>query len=117
LENTITDGHFAKRDRMGRTLVFLARIMQDGWSKQPREVAIDEKSAVLVEADGRAAVVGSGRGAYFLRPTQAPGVCREKFRSASAMFLLTEPRAEHVSTFPRGLDRAAHLIRSPSIGD
>jgi cyanophycinase len=78
LENTITDSHFAKRDRMGRTLVFLARIMQDGWSKQPREVAIDEKSAVLVEADGKAVVVGSGRGAYFLRPTRAPDVCQKE---------------------------------------
>lgn len=78
LENTITDSHFAKRDRMGRTLVFLARIMQDGWSKAPREVAIDEKSAVLVEADGKAAVVGSGRGAYFLRPAQAPDVCQKQ---------------------------------------
>ena len=53
LENLLTDSHFAKRDRMGRTLGFLARIMQDGWSKSPREVAIDEKSAVLVEPDGR----------------------------------------------------------------
>jgi cyanophycinase len=77
LENTITDSHFAKRDRMGRTLVFLARIMQDGWSKDPREVAIDEKSAVLVEADGNAAVIGSGRGAYFLRPTRAPVACQK----------------------------------------
>ena len=47
LENTLTDSHFAKRDRMGRTLVFLSRLVQDGWSKAPREVAIDEKSAVL----------------------------------------------------------------------
>jgi cyanophycinase len=78
LENTLTDSHFAKRDRMGRTLVFLARIMQDGWSKEPREVAIDEKSAVLVEADGRALVIGSGHGAYFLRPTRAPEVCRKE---------------------------------------
>jgi len=78
LQNTLTDSHFAKRDRMGRTLVFLARIMQDGWSKEPREVAIDEKSAVLVEADGKAAVVGSGRGAYLLRPTRAPEVCQKK---------------------------------------
>src|SRR5579863_80617 len=77
LENTLTDSHFAKRDRMGRTLVFLARIMQDGWSKQPREIAIDEKSAVLVEADGKATVVGTGHGAYFLRPTQVPAVCRK----------------------------------------
>ncbi len=75
LENLITDSHFAKRDRMGRSLGFLARIMKDGWSLSPREVAIDEKSAVLVEADGKARVVGTGKGAYFLRPTQAPEVC------------------------------------------
>jgi len=77
LENTLTDSHFAKRDRMGRTLVFLARLMQDGWSSAPREVAIDEKSAVLVEADGRGVVVGPGRGAYFLRPAQPPDICKK----------------------------------------
>jgi cyanophycinase-like exopeptidase len=77
LENLITDSHFAKRDRMGRTLGFLARIIEDGWSKSPREVAIDEKSAVLVEPDGRGRVVGSGKGAYFLRPTEKPKTCRK----------------------------------------
>lgn len=77
LQNTLTDSHFAKRDRMGRTLVFLARIMQDRWSKNPREIAIDEKSAVLVEADGKATVIGSGKGAYFLRPTEPPTVCKK----------------------------------------
>lgn len=77
LENLITDSHFAKRDRMGRTLGFLARMMKDGWSASPREVAIDEKSAVLVEADGRATVVGTGQGAYFLRPTKAAEVCEK----------------------------------------
>jgi cyanophycinase len=76
LENLLTDSHFAKRDRMGRTLGFLARIMQDGWSKSPREVAIDEKSAVLVEADGTGTVVGNGKGAYFLRPILAPDICK-----------------------------------------
>jgi len=76
LENTLTDSHFAKRDRMGRTLGFLARLVQDGWSKTPREIAIDEKSAVLIEPDGRGTVVGSGRGAYFLQVTSAPEVCR-----------------------------------------
>jgi len=76
LEETITDSHFAKRDRMGRSLVFLARIMQDGWSKNPREVAVDEKSAVLVEPDGKATVIGSGKGAYFLKPLHAPEVCK-----------------------------------------
>jgi cyanophycinase len=75
LENLITDSHFAKRDRMGRSLGFLARLMKDGWSQSPREVAIDEKSAVLVEGGGRAIVVGSGKGAYFLRPTHAAETC------------------------------------------
>jgi len=76
LHNTLTDSHFAIRDRMGRTLVFLARIIQDGWSTNPREVAVDEKSAVLVEPDGKATIVGSGKGAYFLKPAQVPEVCK-----------------------------------------
>jgi cyanophycinase len=75
LKNTLTDSHFAKRDRMGRSLGFLARIVQDGWSAHPREIAIDEKSAVLVEADGSARVVGNGKGAYFLSVSTAPEVC------------------------------------------
>jgi cyanophycinase-like exopeptidase len=77
LENLITDSHFAKRDRLGRSLGFLARIMQDGWSNSPREIAIDEKSAVLVEGDGKAKVVGTGKGAYFLRPTHSPELCKK----------------------------------------
>ena len=75
LENLITDSHFAKRDRMGRSLGFLARIMKDQWSSSPREIAIDEKSAVLVDADGKSTVVGSGKGAYFVRPTRPPEIC------------------------------------------
>ena len=78
LRYVLTDSHFAKRDRMGRSLGFLARIMQDAWSSTPREIAIDEGSAVLVEADGKATVVGPGKGAYFLRPTHAPEVCQPK---------------------------------------
>ena len=77
LANTLTDTHFAKRDRMGRTLTFLARIMKDGWSPGPREVAVDEKSAVLVERNGKARVIGSGKGAYFLSVRGGPEVCRE----------------------------------------
>jgi cyanophycinase len=77
LENLLTDSHFAKRDRMGRTLGFLARVMQDGWSQSPREVAIDERSAVLVDADGKATVVGTGKGAYFLHPSKPPAICKK----------------------------------------
>jgi cyanophycinase len=76
LANTLTDTHFAKRDRMGRTLTFLARIVTDGWSPHPREIAVDEKSAVLLEPDGKARVVGPGRGAYFISVNETPAVCR-----------------------------------------
>jgi cyanophycinase len=76
LENTLTDSHFAKRDRMGRSLGFLARIVADGWSETPREIAIDEKSALLVDASGRGRVVGTGLGVYFLQVTAAPQICR-----------------------------------------
>jgi cyanophycinase len=76
LRNTLTDSHFAKRDRMGRSLVFLARIVQDGWSANPREIAVDEKSAVIVESDGQARVIGPGKGAYFIQVRAAPSACR-----------------------------------------
>jgi cyanophycinase len=76
LENILTDSHFAKRDRMGRSLVFLARIVTDGWSPTPREIAVDEGSAVLMEVSGRSKVVGLGLGAYFLQVTEAPQVCK-----------------------------------------
>jgi cyanophycinase len=75
LKNILTDSHFAKRDRMGRSLGFLSRIAQDGWSAHPREIAVDEKSAVLVDAGGSSKIVGTGKGAYFLELTKLPESC------------------------------------------
>jgi cyanophycinase len=80
LKNTLTDSHFAKPDRMGRSLGFLCRIVQDGWSANPREIAVDEKSAVLMEADGSVKVVGTGNGAYFLEVTKSPEGCSPEKR-------------------------------------
>jgi cyanophycinase len=75
LKNVITDTHFAARDRMGRTLVFMARILHDGRAKQIRDIAIDERTAVLLDPDGQAIVVGAGH-AYFLSSTLPPEVCQ-----------------------------------------
>jgi cyanophycinase len=77
LAGIITDTHFAKRDRMGRLIVFLARILQDGWSKQVRAIAVEEGAAVLLEADGQAKVIGAGP-AYFLEAKDPPDICRRK---------------------------------------
>jgi cyanophycinase len=79
LMGIITDSHFAKRNRMGRLLVFLARVNEpDGKPVPPtapkiRGIGIEERAAVLVEADGTATVVGSGN-AYFVDATHAFGV-------------------------------------------
>lgn len=66
LLDVITDTHFVTRNRMGRLLVFMARIMASANPKQIKGLGIDEQTAVLLEPDGRASVVGKGA-AYFLR--------------------------------------------------
>ena len=77
LAGVITDTHFVKRDRMGRLLVFLARILQDGWATQVRAIAVEQDAAVLLEPDGQAKIIGSGP-AYFLEAKNLPEVCRRK---------------------------------------
>lgn len=78
LEGIITDTHFARRDRMGRLLVFLARLNEpDGKPLSPpglkiRGIGVDERAAVLLEPDGRARVIGN-RPAYFIDCAHAGG--------------------------------------------
>lgn len=75
LEGKITDSHFAERNRMGRLIVFLARISQNGWTSAPCGIGIDEKTAVLMDGNGTASVVGHGA-AYFLHAPGRPEECR-----------------------------------------
>jgi cyanophycinase len=71
LADTITDSHFVKRDRMGRLLVMMARVLDEGKVKELKGMGIDQETAVLVEASGKAMVVGKGA-AYFLRASGVP---------------------------------------------
>jgi cyanophycinase len=75
LKGVITDSHFHARDRMGRSLVFLARMLNDGKLKEARGIAIDERSRALTEAGGRVAVDGEGS-VYFLRARKPAEVCK-----------------------------------------
>ena len=77
LGSTITDSHFVTRDRMGRLVTFLARIVQDGWATQAEGIGIDEQTALAVEANGNVSVLGIGS-AYLLRTPGAPQVCTSK---------------------------------------
>src|SRR5581483_8378019 len=73
LRNTITDSHFHQRDRMGRTLAFLARMLHDDKLSEARSIAIDERTAALIDPDGSLRVTGFGH-VYFLRARQPPRV-------------------------------------------
>lgn len=75
LKEVITDTHFSARDRLGRTLVFMARILQDGKARRIRDIAVDQGAGVLLDPDGMATVVGDGS-AYFLLATRNPEVCK-----------------------------------------
>jgi cyanophycinase len=75
LKEVITDTHFAARDRLGRTLVFMARILQDGKARRIRDIAVDQGAGVLLDPDGMATVVGDGS-AYFLQAARNPEVCK-----------------------------------------
>ncbi len=78
LKAIITDTHFARRDRMGRLLVFLARLNEPDGKALPGNVptihgiGVEERAAVLVEPDGKARVVGYGD-AYFIDARGADG--------------------------------------------
>ena len=74
LRGIITDSHFSPRQRMGRTVAFLARIEGDGWADPARAIGIDESTAVLVEPSGEATIAGKGS-AYFLELAHRPDKC------------------------------------------
>ena len=75
LAGTITDSHFHARDRMGRTLAFLARMLEPGKLREARAVAIDERTAALLDPDDKIRVDGEGV-VYFIRATRPAEICR-----------------------------------------
>src|SRR5437868_11257954 len=77
LAGIIGDPHFVTRDRMGRDLAFMCRTYTNGWSAAPRDIAIDEKTALLIDGRGQATVVGSST-VYFMQAPGAPQVCQAK---------------------------------------
>lgn len=74
LLGVITDSHFHERDRMGRLVGFLARIVQDGWAEDVLGLGVDESTALVVDAAGIGTVVGDGS-VYALRSNGTPQAC------------------------------------------
>lgn len=57
LQNVITDQHYLTRGREGRSMVFLGRILKD-WKIAAKAIAVDERTAVCIDATGKAQVFG-----------------------------------------------------------
>ena len=60
LTSVITDTHFTQRERMGRMLTFMTRVITDGWATRVKGIGVDEDAAALVNGDGVATIVGQG---------------------------------------------------------
>ena len=52
LSSVVTDTHFAKRERLGRLIVFVARAAQEKGQDDIVGIGVDEDTALCVEADG-----------------------------------------------------------------
>ena len=96
LGSVITDSHFVARDRMGRLVTFLARIVNDGWAGQARGIGINERTALVVDGAGIATLHGEGP-VYFLQTPGLPEVCEKStpltYRDL-AVYRLSEPGAQ-----------------------
>ena len=55
----------------------MCRVYTNGWSNVPRDIAIDEQTALLIDATGQGTLVGSST-AYFLQAPGGPQVCTPK---------------------------------------
>ena len=74
LKNTIADQHYSQRNRQGRHVTFMARMMQDFKIKNPKGIAADERTAVCIDEKGNAIGFESGK-AFFLSAIKKPEEC------------------------------------------
>lgn len=77
---TIADPHWSERRRSGRTIGFLARIIQDGLAPfwLVKGISADERTALTIDGQGNARIYGAADRndyAYFLRPRSKPDRC------------------------------------------
>jgi cyanophycinase len=69
LSNVITDSHFAKRDRLGRLLAFIAKIAHESGATDIIGIGVDENTALCIDAEGIGSLfTGSGGHAWLVKP-------------------------------------------------
>ena len=81
LTGIVTDQHLQERDRIGRTVALMARLLQDGWTTDARAIAADRETAVHIDpATGVAQVFATKDHptpyAYFMSADRLPERCK-----------------------------------------
>ena len=74
LDRLLTDTHFSARCRLGRLIVFLARLQTDVPGSGVYGVGVDERTAMLVDASGSGRLLEGSEGSAWVvsLPTQTP---------------------------------------------
>jgi cyanophycinase len=72
LESVFTDTHFSKRCRLGRLIVFVARVNEAHPAAKAFGLGIDENSALLVDAGGLGRLAEGSAGSAWLVMPQRP---------------------------------------------
>lgn len=80
MQNLLTDQHLIERDRIGRTVTLLARLLQDGLATEGRAIAADRETSVHLDPfTADATVHATAKHAtpyvYLLRTSQAADAC------------------------------------------
>lgn len=80
LENVITDQHLIERDRIGRTVAILARLLHDDWTSTGQAIAADRETSVHLDpATGIAEIFSTATHStpyvYFMRSLSEATVC------------------------------------------
>jgi len=77
MRNTYADQHVVARNRIGRTLTFLARQLQDGKTDHVWGLAVNEDSSLVVDKNGLGTVMGAGP-VHLILADHKPEVCKPK---------------------------------------
>ncbi|MGK7896202.1 MAG: cyanophycinase [Xenococcus sp. (in: cyanobacteria)] len=84
LQGTIVDTHFFQRNRMGRAMTFVARLLRDGITNSALAIGIDEGTSLVINQEGMAEVMTNRTkgSVYFILADHQPKVC-ERNKSLS----------------------------------
>ena len=71
LKAVITDSHFGKRERLGRLVVFVARLAREDANTSITGLGVDENTALCIDAKGQGRVFTESHGnAWLVRPAR-----------------------------------------------